>query len=78
MDDLQIARIARLADAPNVAGAGVDLAVKLGESVRAGDVLYQVYAAYPADVEFARAASMRASGYTIGAPHEAVQIEAEF
>lgn len=78
IDNLQIARIARLAGAPKVAGAGVDLMRKLGEPVRAGDVLYHVYAEYPADVEFAREASARASGYTIGAPHEVPQVYVEF
>lgn len=78
IDNVQIARIARLAGAPKVAGAGVDLMRKLGDAVRAGDVLYRVYAEYPADVEFARAATERASGYTIGAPHQVPQVFVEF
>lgn len=78
IDHLQIARIARLAGAPKVAGAGVDLMRKLGEPVRAGDVFYHVYAEDPADVDFAREASARASGYTIGAPHEVPQVYVEF
>ncbi|MFN4103110.1 MAG: thymidine phosphorylase family protein [Tepidimonas sp.] len=78
VDNQRLARIARLAGAPKVAGAGVDLMRKLGEPVRAGDVLYHVYAEYPADVEFAREASAHASGYTIGAPHEVPQIFVEF
>jgi thymidine phosphorylase len=66
IDNLQIARIARLAGAPKVPGAGVDLARKLGEPVRAGEPLYRVYAEYPADRDFAWQASQRHSGYQIG------------
>ena len=54
IDNLQIARMARLAGAPKVHGAGVDLFRKLGDAVAAGDVLYRVHAGYPADLEFAR------------------------
>ncbi|TSE30945.1 thymidine phosphorylase family protein [Tepidimonas taiwanensis] len=78
IDNLQIARIARLAGAPKVAGAGVDLARKLGEPVRAGETLYRVYAEYPADRDFALQASTRDSGYRIGDPHEVPQVFVEF
>lgn len=78
IDNLQIARIARLAGAPKVAGAGVDLARKLGEPVRAGEPLYRVYAEYPADRDFALQASARDSGYRIGDPHEVPQVFVEF
>ncbi len=66
IDNLQIARIARFAGAPKVVGAGVDLFRKLGDPVRAGEPLYRVHAAYPSDLEFARQASARVSGYVIG------------
>ncbi|HAY09007.1 MAG TPA: thymidine phosphorylase, partial [Thauera sp.] len=66
IDNLQLARIARLAGAPKVQGAGVDLLKKLGEPVACGELLYRVHADYPADLEFARQASLRASGFSIG------------
>ncbi|MBU3739223.1 MAG: thymidine phosphorylase family protein, partial [Rhodoferax sp.] len=70
IDNLQIARIARLAGAPKVAGAGVDLQVKLGAAVRAGETLYRVHAVFSSDLEFARQASLRSSGYTYGTRDE--------
>jgi len=65
IDNLQIARIARLAGAPTVQVAGVDLLCKLGDAVAPGTPLYRVYASFPADLEFARQACARASGYRI-------------
>lgn len=78
IDNFQIARIARLAGAPKVPQAGVDLLHKLGEQVAAGAPLYRVHASYPADLEFARQASSRSSGYTIGAADEVPQAFVEF
>jgi thymidine phosphorylase len=78
IDNLQIAQIARLAGAPKVQGAGVDLCVKLGEQVAAGDVLYSVYASYPADLEFARQASQRASGFSLGTAAQVPHVFVEF
>ncbi|WP_300654325.1 thymidine phosphorylase family protein [Hydrogenophaga sp.] len=78
IDNLQIAQIARLAGAPKVRGAGVDLCVKLGEPVSAGDVLYRVHASYPADLEFARQASVRASGFSLGTAAQVPQVFVEF
>ncbi|MCL4747133.1 MAG: thymidine phosphorylase family protein [Burkholderiaceae bacterium] len=66
IDNLQIATIARLAGAPKVAGAGIDLLRKLGDPVAAGDALYRVYAGFPADLSFARRLCDRASGYSVG------------
>ena len=65
IDNLQMARIARLAGAPTAQGAGVDLLCKLGASVAPDTALYRVHASYPADLEFARQACVRASGYRI-------------
>ena len=42
IDNQQIARIARLAGAPKVQGAGVDLLCKLGDAVVSGQPLYRV------------------------------------
>jgi thymidine phosphorylase len=78
IDNLQIAQIARLAGAPKVKGAGVDLLRKLGDRVAAGDVLYRVYANYPADLEFARQACARASGYGIGRADQVPHVFVEF
>jgi thymidine phosphorylase len=78
MDNLQIAHIARLAGAPKVQGAGVDLCVKLGDPVRAGQVLYRVYAEYPADLAFARQACTRASGCSLGEAGQVPQVFVEF
>jgi len=78
IDNLQIAHIARLAGAPKVNVAGVDLRAKLGDSVQAGEVLYRVHASYPADLEFARQAVARASGYSIGEAGQLPHVFVEF
>jgi thymidine phosphorylase len=78
IDNLQVARIARLAGAPKVQGAGLDLLHKLGEPVKAGEVLYRVYAAFPADLEFARQACQRFSGFSIGQPADVPHLFVEF
>ena len=66
INNLQLARIARLAGAPMDQGAGVDLHRKLGEPVQAGETIYTIYAAFPADFEFARESAEQDSGYQIG------------
>jgi len=78
IDNHQLARVARLAGAPKVQGAGVDLLKKLGESVRRGEALYRVHADYPADLEFARQAAQRASGYSLGEAGEMPLLFVEF
>jgi thymidine phosphorylase len=78
IDNLQLARIARLAGAPKVPGAGVDLLRKLGEPVLAGEPLYRVYAAYPADLEFARQACARNHGFSLGGADEVTPLFVEF
>jgi thymidine phosphorylase len=78
IDNLQVARIARLAGAPKVQGSGVDLLRKLGDEVKAGDVLYRVYAAFPSDLEFARQACERTSGFTLGARDDLPKVYVEF
>jgi thymidine phosphorylase len=70
VDNLQLARIARLAGAPKVQGAGVDLLRKLGDPVQAGQALYRVHAAFPADLGFAQAACDAASGVLVGHPDD--------
>lgn len=78
IDNLQIARIARLAGAPKVQSAGVDLCAKLGDTVAQGDALYRVHASYPADLEFARQTTLRSNGYTLGDAQAMPQVFVEF
>ena len=78
IDNYQIARVARLAGALKVPGAGVDLMHKLGDTVAAGDLLYRVHASYPADLEFARHACERDSGYRLGTADEVPRVFVEF
>ena len=66
IDNLQLARIARLAGAPQVMGAGVDLLRKVGANVERGEPLYRLHARYPADLAFAIQRANQASGYEIG------------
>jgi thymidine phosphorylase len=66
VDNLQLARMARLAGAPQVAGAGVDLLAKLGDRVEAGQTLYRLHAQFPADLHFARSLAEKDCGYRLG------------
>jgi thymidine phosphorylase len=78
IDNLQLAHIARFAGAPKVSNAGVDLQIKLGDEVTAGAVLYRVHSMFASDLEFARQACIKSSGYTIGRsedmPHVFVEL----
>jgi thymidine phosphorylase len=67
IDNLLLARIARLAGAPQVPGAGVDLLRKVDDSVAAGQPLYRIHARYPADLGFARSLAQRDSGFRVDA-----------
>jgi len=78
IDNLQVARIARLAGAPKVIGAGVDLFRKLGDVVAVGDVVYRVHASFQSDLEFARQACAKSSGYTIGRAGDVPHVFVEF
>jgi len=78
IDNLQIARIARLAGAPKVQGAGVDLFHKLGDTVAAGEPLYRVYADHTADLAFARQATLRSTAYSLGTPEQLPHVFVEF
>ncbi|MDD3934748.1 thymidine phosphorylase family protein [Rhodoferax sp.] len=78
IDNFQVARIARLAGAPKVAGAGIDLFQKLGDTVVAGDLLYRVHANFQSDLGFARQASTKFSGYTLGKASEVPHVFVEF
>lgn len=61
-----IARIARLAGAPMDKGAGIDLMHKVGQQVRAGEVLYRIYAHSETGLQFARELAEASPGYVVG------------
>ena len=65
IDNLQIARIARLAGAPMDKNAGLDLHCKTGDAVCPQTPLYTLYAEYPADFAFAKDAIAVNNGYTL-------------
>jgi thymidine phosphorylase len=65
IDNLRLARIARLAGAPQAPGAGVDLLHKVGDTVLAGQALYRIHAGYAAELGFARELALRDSGYRL-------------
>ncbi|MCB1318397.1 MAG: thymidine phosphorylase family protein, partial [Leptospiraceae bacterium] len=65
IDNLQMAKIARIAGAPMDKKAGVDLLRKTGDTVNAGDVLYRVYAEFMSDFEFAQKLVEQNNGYTL-------------
>ena len=78
IDNLQIARVARLAGAPKVRSAGVDLAVKLGDKVAEGDLLYRVWAGFQSDLDFAHQACTKSNGYDLGALSDMPHVFVEF
>jgi thymidine phosphorylase len=63
IDCLRIATIARVGGAPTDPGAGVDLLVKSGERVQAGQPIYRVHGAEPCDFRLAVDAASEDSGY---------------
>lgn len=76
IDNLQLARIARLAGAPLDVQAGVDLLKKLGDPVKQGEPLYRVHAEFKADFRFAQQLSDQNSGYRIGDQGAVTEFEA--
>jgi thymidine phosphorylase len=75
---MHIGQIARLAGAPKIKGAGVDLLKKMGEQVSAGDVLYRVHAEIEADLTFAKDLCAKASAYMIGSADDISHVFVEF
>jgi thymidine phosphorylase len=65
IDNLQMARIARLAGAPMDKGAGVDLYKKVGDDVQHGEPLYAIHAEFASDFDFACEAAHRDNGFTL-------------
>jgi len=78
IDNLQIARIARLAGAPMDKGAGVDLIKKLGDPVKKGEPLYFIHADFPSDFRFAQESATKESGFQIGKKSPSGSIGPEF
>lgn len=72
IDNLHMARIARLAGAPIDKGAGVLLMKKLGDTVEAGETLYRIYAEFGADFDFATRLADKDSGYLISPDKTAI------
>lgn len=70
VDNLQIASIARLAGAPKVSNAGIDLLCKLGDKVEEGQTLYRIHSEIQADLAFAQRLCAKSSGYKIGREEE--------
>lgn len=54
IDNRKIARLAKLAGAPQDAVAGLDLHVKLGHEVKIGDPLYTLHTASPGELAYVR------------------------
>ena len=78
IDNLQIASIARLAGAPKVPSAGIDLVCKLGDKVEVGETLYRIHSEIQADFVFAKKLCDKASGYQIGREEEIHHVFVEF
>lgn len=66
IDNLQLARIARLAGAPMDKGAGVDLYKKLGDQVVAGEPVYCIFAEFQSDFQFAMDLSKQDCAILVG------------
>ena len=73
IDNFQMAKIARLAGAPKVKKAGVDLFKKLGSPVKKGEALYCIYAEFPTDFRFAQESAMQNTGYTLGSDEQIIK-----
>jgi thymidine phosphorylase len=78
IDNLRMARIARLAGAPMDKGAGVDLFKKLGDPVAQGEPLYRLYAQFPADFKFALEFCGQGNGYRVGRQEDIATAFVEF
>lgn len=53
IDNRRLAKIAKLAGAPASPSAGIDCRVRIGDTVRAGEPLFQVYAQTPGELDYA-------------------------
>lgn len=55
IDNRQLARVAKLAGAPSAKAAGVELHVKLGDTVAKGEPLFSIHAEAPGELDYALA-----------------------
>lgn len=77
IDNLVMARIARLAGAPMDKGAGVDLLKKVGDPVRSGEPLYRIHAEFPADFQFACDYAQQHGGFRVGGAADIERMDGE-
>jgi thymidine phosphorylase len=70
IDCFRIARLARMAGAPNDPGAGIDLIKRVGDRVRSGDPLYRIHGLDPSDFSTAATAAEEDSGFVVRASSE--------
>lgn len=66
INNLTMARIARLAGAPMDKGAGVYMLKRIGDSVKQGEPLYRIYSQFPSDFQFSCNFAEKNSGFRIG------------
>jgi thymidine phosphorylase len=78
IDNLRLARIARLAGAPMDKGAGVDILKKLGDTVSKGEALYRIHGEFPSNFEYAQRYADSFNGYTLGSAENLPQVFVEF
>jgi thymidine phosphorylase len=71
IDNLHMAKIARIAGAPIDKKAGVDLIRKTGDAVSKDEVIYRIHAEFMSDFEFAKKLVAQKDGYTIGKEEDA-------
>lgn len=69
IDNRRLARIAKLAGAPSAQAAGVEIAVRLGQTVARGDPLYTVHAETPGELAYAL--------HYLSAQHDVITIGAD-
>jgi len=53
LNNRRLAKVAKLAGAPDAKAAGLDMHVRLGVEVRAGDALYTIHAQSPGELDYA-------------------------
>ncbi|MEE2731773.1 MAG: thymidine phosphorylase family protein [Pseudomonadota bacterium] len=70
VNNLTLARVARLAGAPMDKGAGVYLLKRIGDRVSQGEPLYRIHSQFPADFQFACHFAEKNSGIRIGRAEE--------
>lgn len=73
INNLIVARIARLAGAPMDKSAGVDIFRKIGDTVKKGDPLYRIHAEFQSDFTFACRFAHEHSGYVISTEEDCKQ-----